>query len=133
MPRHLNQLREWFELEWGHVDPFDGNHSGFVVPAPLVAIDDRKQLVGGLAFSSFSRPGSDGIAIWVNALLVAPEHRGLGIASQLVQAAELEASRMNANELFVLTDVSNLYQKLGWRTVETSGRDVVLTKAPLSD
>lgn len=126
-PHHLKQLREWVEAEWDEVDPFEGAAEGFIVPPPLLAIDDQK-LLGGLAFSSFPIPGSEEIGVWVNALLVTPEHRSIGISSQLVQAAEVEAECIKVKELFVYTDVPKLYLKLGWSIVDSSGESTVLKK-----
>jgi GNAT superfamily N-acetyltransferase len=132
-PHYLKQLRDWFESEWGQVDAFDENHDGLEVPPPLIVIDDKDLLAGGLAFSSFSKPKCHEFSVWINALLVAPEHRGKGIASQLIHAAEDEARRIAISELFVHTGVPVLYQKLGWKIIERNGANCVLTKVTSLD
>ena len=89
---HLEELREVFELEWVHIDPFEGSHSGFAVPDPLLAVDDQDALVGGLSFTSFAKPKKKELGVWVNALIVAPEYRGMGTASKLIGAAEIDGA-----------------------------------------
>ena len=115
----LVQLREWLESEWGHIDPFEGTHAEVTIPAPVVAVDEQTSLLGGLIFGAFAKPGTPEIAVWVNAVLVSPVHQKKGIASQLVQAAEGEAKRLAIDELFVLSDVPGLYQKLAWQIVSS--------------
>jgi len=113
----LIQLREWLESEWGHIDPFEGNHAEVTIPSPVIAVDEQTSLLGGLVFGTFANPHKPDIAVWVNAVIVSPAHRKKGIASRLVQAAEREAKRLAIDELFVLSDVPGLYQKLAWQIV----------------
>lgn len=127
-PQFLDQLREWVELEWGEVDPFEGNHALHAVPAPLVAVDDSDLLVGGIAFTRSLRPDSSELGVWINALLVDPDFRGRGIASELVRAAELEAHRQGVLELLVYTNVPSLYLKLGWSLLKRDNENSVLIK-----
>ena len=107
-PDLVNQLRKWFEQEWGELDPIVGDK----FPEPLLAIDEAGELIGGLAFTTAPEPAGLGAGVWINALLVAPEHRGRGIASKLIQAAEsLARDNINSKRLFVYTDVPALYVK----------------------
>jgi GNAT superfamily N-acetyltransferase len=124
---HLKQLREWFVDEWGKIDPFEGAHDDYVVPPPLLLVDGPK-LLGGLSFTSSSIPNTDNFGLWINTVLVSPEHRGSGLGSQLVKAAEVEATRIQAKELFVYSDAPELYRKLGWIIVDSQGESTVLKK-----
>ena len=127
----IKQLREWCESEWGEVDPFEGNHPEIVVPSPVVAVDENTLLLGGLAFSSFTNPNNKDIAVWINVLLISPSQRKKGIASQLVQSAEVEAKLLSVYELFVLTEFPDLYKKLGWLVIgldSTTRNETILTK-----
>ena len=126
-PQHLELLREWCLAEWSKVDSFDCSDKGIAVPAPLVAVLDQK-LIGGLAFTSYPVPGNTNLGLWINAVIVAPEHRGKGVGSQLIIAAESEASSINATALFVYSSVLRLYQKHGWVELSSSGESSVLKK-----
>lgn len=126
----LTLLRGWFEDQWGSIDPFTGNHPGIAVPAPLVAVDQQGALLGGLAFSSFAKPNAATVAVWVNALLVAPNHRRQGIAAALVAQATTAAQNLAILELFVLTEYPGLYEKAGWipMALEAQRQEVILMK-----
>jgi len=123
----LKQFREWVDAQWDEVDPFSGVAGGIFVPPPILAIDDQK-LLGGLAFTSSSIPGGEEAGVWVNALLVATEYRRIGIASELIKAAVVEAGQFKLKELFVYTDVPELYQKLSWLVVDGPGESTVLKR-----
>ena len=127
-PVHLAQLREWFISEWAEVDPFEVSHEGLQVPSPIV-ITENDRLLGGLSFTWAQKPNVAEMAIWINAVLVSPEYRGMGLASQLIQAAESEAKNSGVNELFVYSEFPRLYQKLGWQVREGEGASKVLWKS----
>ena len=90
----------------------------------------------GINFSPFVKkpfagsyiPNTDNIGLWINTVLVSPEHRGSGLGSQLVKAAEVEAIRIQVRELFVYSDAPELYRKLGWIIVDSQGESTVLKK-----
>ena len=131
-PQYLDQLRTWFEAEWGRIDPFEGSHADFEIPSPILALDAQSILAGGLAFSSFAQSAEGEVSIWINALLVAPEHRRSGLASRLIQAALVDAAPIGLgkglSKLFVRTDVPDLYEKLDWQAVERSDAGTILSK-----
>lgn len=89
--------------------------------------------MGGLAFATYPRPDDGSSAVWINALFVAPDFRGQGIASKLVRAAEAEAGAHGIADLFVYTDVPRLYQNLGWQVLREDDENLVLTKPVLRD
>jgi predicted N-acetyltransferase YhbS len=120
------EFRTWVEAEWSNVDPFEGQN-GRVLPAPVLASKDGA-LVGGLSFTYSSIPGTQDIALWINTLLVAPEHRRMGIGSKLISAAESAVADVGADELYVFTDVASIYQKLDWTIHSNSGKSTVLKK-----
>jgi predicted N-acetyltransferase YhbS len=125
-PGHARRLREWLVAEWGEVEPFKSQSDGTVtVPLPLLGIDGQ-ELLGGLMFSGFRKPGGDALGLWINALYVAPEHRRKKIASQLIRAAEVDAFGAGQRELFALTNIPKLYENLGWQRVETGNEGIVL-------
>ena len=125
-PGHMQQLREWLIAEWGEVNPFKSQSDATItVPSPLLAIAGQ-QLLGGLMFSGFRKPGGDSLGLWINALFVAPEHRRKRIASQLIRAAEVEAFRAGERALFALTNIPKLYENLGWQRIVSSSEGIVL-------
>ncbi len=127
----LSELNGWFIKEWGDVDLFTRPCPDFALPSPLVAVDEQKSLVGGLSFTRFAQPKSADVAVWINMVLVSPNHRQKGIASRLVMSAEVEAVQMGVSELYVLSAFPGLYQKLGWQAVgmNDAGDETILSKS----
>jgi len=97
------------------------------VPDPLLAVESD-QLLAGLALSRYKAADGEQWAIWINALIVAPSHRGRGIASMLITAAESAAVTVQATEIFAKTDVPDLYRKLGWIDLAEEDDSVILKK-----
>jgi GNAT superfamily N-acetyltransferase len=125
-PGHVRRLREWLVAEWGEVEPFKSQSDGRIpVPLPLLGIKGQ-ELLGGLVFSGFRKPGGDALGLWINALFVAPEHRRKRIATHLIRAAETEAFQAGEAELFALTNIPRLYENLGWQRVDSSNKGIVL-------
>jgi GNAT superfamily N-acetyltransferase len=120
-PEHLNLLRDWLAAQWGEAELLDVPD----VPSPLLALEGPK-LVGGLAFSRFRNPLVDETGLWINALFVADAHRRRGIASLLIRGAQSEARRTGEQSLFALTDVDQLYLKLGWHRIATGSDGTVV-------
>jgi len=99
------------------VDSLEPESASLAPPPPLVAVDDDDRLMGGIAFTTYPEPQGNQPAAWVNALLVATEFRGRGIARKLICSAEIEAKRQGITALYVYTDVPGLYLRLGWSLV----------------
>ena len=113
--------------EWSDLTAFEEERDGLKVPKPLVVVLDE-QLVGGAAFTAYKRPKGTDTVVWLNALYVLPSHRGRGLASQLIDAA-IGVSPT----LYALTDIPDLYTKLGWRVVVTDDNGSVVAKGDVVD
>ena len=115
-PLHLQQLANLFLCEWDKIDPFD---------SALTAINNER-VVGGLVFTEYPVPGTEDNGLWINALYLESEYRGKGIGTLLIKAAASEALRNKAKEIYVYTNVPELYLKAGWVLVEVQGEHKVL-------
>ncbi|OXM16129.1 GNAT family N-acetyltransferase [Paenibacillus herberti] len=51
---------------------------------------------------------------WLACLYVAPEYRGQGIGSKLLQHARQETGKKGYNNLYLSTDLNGYYEKYGW-------------------
>lgn len=122
---HSKQLRAWFEEEWGPIDSFSSNDIEQPLPSPIIATRNNI-LMGGLSFSFAKMPQSTELGMWINAVLVSPKSRGLGIASKLIESAEIAAQEIGVKQLFVYSEYSQLYEKLGWQVQEIDGDSKVL-------
>ena len=80
-----------------------------------------------LSFTSYKKPASSEIGIWVNALFVVPRMRKQGVATKLI----LESQQCVAN-LHALTDVPTLYLNTGWKLVSTDDDGSVVEYSKIS-
>ena len=119
------QLQTRFQKEWPEIEATE--IAGQAVPKPVVALTISNALAGGLAFAEAKAPLSDERAVWINAVLVAPEYRRQGLGSQLVIAAQESAVQVGVARLYALTELPALYSKLGWSILSSSGADYVMT------
>lgn len=141
---HTALIAELAELnfnEWGHYKPGNtleaqtermrascGRGS---VPTVVVAIENSRLLGGALllAHDLDSRPQ---LSPWLAGVYVKTEHRGRGIASQLVTRIVEEAAQVGVPELYLCTpNAQALYAKLGWEEVEEvddNGRVTVMKR-----
>ncbi|WP_336751910.1 GNAT family N-acetyltransferase [Aeromonas hydrophila] len=86
--------------------------------AGLAPVRDDTGVIGGLAYSRFKEPHRDGEVIWINAVFVSADHRGKGIASQLINAGVSQITSSSHDYLYAYTNVPALYQSLGWSEVD---------------
>ena len=122
---YYDELQKQLETEWPKFPPIRSAEHG--VPKPLVALTSSDALAGGLAFIAARSPLNDGLAVWINAVLVAPECRRKGVGSRLIEAAQQAASRAGVPRLYALTEIPALYSKLDWSVVSNDDRDFVMT------
>jgi len=105
------ELNVQLNKEWTEIGSFEKEMYGISIPNPIGVLIDGV-IIGGLSFTNYRAPISEEIVVWVNAVLVQPSYRHRGIASKLLVAAQ-----STAHKLFALTDIPELYTKLGWQIV----------------
>ncbi|MHC4946852.1 MAG: GNAT family N-acetyltransferase [Planctomycetota bacterium] len=131
-PEHLGTVARWIHEEWwsdkpGHTvetmaarlrEARDRN----AVPLSLVALHagDPVGTVNLVANDNDERPN---LAPWLAALLVAPEHRGQGVGSDLVRSLVGEATRLRVRQLYLGTDIPQYYARLGAEMYEEVSDD----------
>ena len=116
-----------FEKQW---ETFEGPLVGDPIPLPpLLALNECDELIGGLSFTTAPAPHNESAAVWINSVLIVPEHRRHGFASELVERASEMASELGVEVLYFYTDVPRLYTALGWTEVKSDGTSSVLARA----
>lgn len=131
-PHHARLFREWRIREWGMESEMRNDENVLTpVPPELLYLRNGK-LLGGLAFTRFKEPNGNRIALWINSVIVAAEHRGKGIGGELVRRAEREAMLWNEPDLFVYTDTPQLYTTNGWVVLSKQDGYSALKASPFS-
>jgi GNAT superfamily N-acetyltransferase len=123
--QYHDDLQTRLRKEWPNFPPIGAvKHA---LPNPLAALTSFNALAGGLVFVAAKSPIDDELAVWINAVLVAPEYRRQGVGSRLIGAAQQAASSAGVQRLFALTEVPRLYSKLSWSILSNNGADFVMT------
>ena len=120
------QLAAWSYAEWRYVldqlgmtldDVVAGYHrraNTDTLPLGIVAFADGEP-VGTGALKPEDLPPRSHLTPWLGGIFVAPEHRGRGIATAIVNRLLDEAHGLRLPQLYLWTpSAAALYAKLGW-------------------
>lgn len=108
---------------WPNVEFQKENDTELVVPKPILARENGL-IIGGLSYILYQNPNQDGLALWVNTVLVNSSYRNQGIGTALVKFAMQE--QISETALYVYTTIPNLYLKLEWSLISTEKENHVL-------
>jgi GNAT superfamily N-acetyltransferase len=88
------------------------------LPYGVVAVDAKGDVVGTGALAQTSFGKIAGEELWLVGLCVAPQKRGLGIASGIVAHLERQARRDGCGAIHATTrDATGLFKRRGWRVL----------------
>ena len=133
-PEFLNTIVDWNLKEWPKPDRSRGDVKARIfgsgtedqLPQTLV-LEENDEAIGYATMILYEKGRPMGQLHWIDAVFIKPEKRKKGLASQLIVAAEKKAATLGILELFALTDIPLLYQKLGWALCETRVENVAGT------
>lgn len=125
-PHQLETIATWNHAEWGAAQGYAPEDSAVWFremlrnPSEECVIAERDGSVLGMAslvdHDLDQRPD---LVHWLASVYVLPEHRGHGIAGQLVSAVEQEAEARGISRLHLYTNTAeSLYTRLGWTSSE---------------
>jgi GNAT superfamily N-acetyltransferase len=127
-PELIAELAALNFQEWGQFRPDDTLEARTermraacgkgAIPSVVVALEDS-QLLGGALLIDSDMQLRPQLTPWLAGVYVKAEHRGRGIASQLVNRIVAKAAALGVQELYLYTDAAqSLYARLGWEVVE---------------
>ena len=130
-PEAIPQLARWSFDEWRRYIEYRGRSFDDVVagyrqrvntdalPLAVVAIADNDAVIGTGALMDADLPLRPDLTPWLASIFVAPEHRGRGVASMIVERLVNEATRLDRKRLYLWTSsAAPLYARLGWQEIE---------------
>jgi N-acetylglutamate synthase-like GNAT family acetyltransferase len=134
-PEFIPVLAGWHRREWEHFRP-DEPVEAWVgrlkdvcghreIPTVVVAVREG-ELVGSAMLLKESMRTRKDLSPWLAGVIVAQQHRRLGIGGLLVDRIVLEAGSLGFETLYLWTPtVEQFYARRGWTTLErTTYRDV---------
>ncbi|MDP2500996.1 GNAT family N-acetyltransferase [Vibrio splendidus] len=114
---YWSELERLFQSEWSGFKFKDAYKDCVQLPPVIVVLRDNV-VIGGLAYSHFQEPHQVRDVVWINAVYVDAQWRGQGIASELINRGVKQVSSTVQTQLYVYTNVMELYQGLGWSVVD---------------
>ncbi|NOI91848.1 GNAT family N-acetyltransferase [Vibrio splendidus] len=114
---YWSDLERLFQSEWSDFK-FKDTYKDCVQLPPVIVVLRDNVVIGGLAYSHFQEPHQVRDVVWVNAVCVDAQWRGQGIASELINRGVKQVSSTVQTQLYVYTNVMELYQGLGWSVVD---------------
>ena len=126
----IPQLAAWSYTEWRPVYSHLGMTFDDVLAAhtrrtntdalPLgIVASAAGELLGTGALKTDDLPLRPDLTPWIGGIFVAPEHRGRGVATAIIDRLVEEARRLQLPRLYLWTDsAASLYAKLGWDEIE---------------
>ncbi|MEZ9454961.1 GNAT family N-acetyltransferase [Vibrio splendidus] len=114
---YWSELERLFQSEWSDFKFKDTDKDCVQLPPVIVVLRDNV-VIGGLAYSHFQEPHQVRDVVWINAVYVDAQWRGQGIASELINRGVKQVSSTVQTQLYVYTNVMELYQGLGWSVVD---------------
>jgi len=136
---HIPRLAGWLYAQWGYLHENDSVERRAArlesratrggIPVTFVAVDGET-LLGSASLVDDDLESRPHLTPWLASVYVAPEHRGRGVASALVERVVEEARDSGVSRLYLwTTDQERLYARLGWIPVERmrfQGEDIVV-------
>ncbi|MEZ8320852.1 GNAT family N-acetyltransferase [Vibrio splendidus] len=114
---YWSELERLFQSEWSDFK-FKDTYKDCVQLPPVIIVLRDNVVIGGLAYSHFQEPHQVRDVVWINAVYVDAQWRGQGIASELINRGVKQFSSTVQTQLYVYTNVMELYQGLGWSVVD---------------
>ena len=114
---YWSELEGLFQSEWSGFKFKDTYEENVNLP-PVITVLCDNVVIGGLAYSYFQEPHQVRDVVWINAVFVAPQWRGQGIASELINRGVRQVSSTVQTQLYAYTNITGLYQGLGWSVVD---------------
>lgn len=114
---YWSELERLLQNEWSDFK-FKDTYKDCVQLPPVIVVLRDNVAIGGLAYSHFQEPHQVRDVVWINAVYVDAQWRGQGIASELINRGVKQVSSTVQTQLYVYTNVMELYQGLGWSVVD---------------
>ncbi|EAQ52664.1 GNAT family N-acetyltransferase [Vibrio sp. MED222] len=114
---YWSELERLLQSEWSDFK-FKDTYKDCVQLPPVIVVLRDNVVIGGLAYSHFQEPHQVRDVVWVNAVYVDAQWRGQGITSELINRGVEQVSSTVQTQLYVYTNVMELYQGLGWSVVD---------------
>ncbi|MFA0658088.1 GNAT family N-acetyltransferase [Vibrio splendidus] len=114
---YWSELERLLQSEWSDFK-FKDTYKDCVQLPPVIVVLRDNVVIGGLAYSHFQEPHQVRDVVWINAVYVDAQWRGQGIASELIKRGVKQFSSTVQTQLYVYTNVMELYQGLGWSVVD---------------
>lgn len=119
-PELLDRAAVWFSAQWEiPVDIYQESiqtciQHKFSVPQWYIVVDDRLHIVAGCGVIDHDFHDRKDLTPNLCALYVEESYRHQNIARQLLDFAKKEMQIIGVEQLYLITDLTDFYEKCGW-------------------
>ena len=123
-PELTDRYAQWQHSKWGvsvqdYLDSMDeATRSQSGVPAWYAVLDDDGNIIAGLGVIENDFHKRPDLTPNVCAVYVEPAFRGKGLVRRMMENLCRDMAQMGQTDLFLLTDHTRFYEKLGWQFQE---------------
>lgn len=117
---HQLEMREASERDFNwSIQQFSQRMNRDSLPMTLVAVEDTIP-VGSVTLLENQLESHSNLTPWIASLFVLAQYRGCGIGSRLMREAELFASSIGYNSIYLFTHTAkSYYEAKGWNAIAT--------------
>ena len=118
-PELIPALAEWFHSKWGipkgaYLDSMNASLGSLSAVPEWYAVTDKGMIVGGAGVIENDFHDRPDLAPNLCALYVETDHRGRGIAGELLEYISSDMKERGVPTLYLVTDHTSFYERYGW-------------------
>ena len=124
--KHLEEVSEWIWNEWSRKNGakkediiYRSQHSLSYNDIPQMYIAKyNNEVIGVFSIWRNDLMARQDLYPWFSTLIVKPEYRNKGVGKKLQEKCIDECRRLNYENLYLITEHENYYEKTGWEFLE---------------
>lgn len=124
--KHLEEVSEWIWREWPMKKGakkediiYRSKHSLSYDEVPQMYIAKYKdEVIGVVSIWRNDLMSRQDLYPWMATLYIKPEYRNMGVGKKLQEKCIEQCRKMNFDNLYLITDHDNYYERTGWKFLE---------------
>lgn len=124
--KHLEEVSEWIWKEWSEKKGakkedvlYRSKHSlGYNQVPQMYIAKYNEEIIGVVSIWRNDLTARQDLYPWMATLIIKPEYRNKGVGKKLQEKCIEECRRLKYDNLYLITEHENYYEKTGWEFLE---------------